>query len=272
MKRGRVAWRGAIHEVMDAGPVGASPGDAHFRLANRQLVDPREAVWLPPLAPTERPRTIFAVEANYADHVRELEFKAPDRPVIFLKGVNSLIGHRGVTPRPADATYMHHGCGLAVVIGKSARRVTRADAYEYIGGYTVANDYTIRDYLENYYRPNFRVKSRDACTPIGPWLVDASDVRNPMNLRLTTTVNGTLTQRGSTADMVFDIAFLIAYLSAFMTLSPGDIILTGTPDGVSGVHAGDEVITEVGGIGRLMNTIVHEGSGDAEAPSPPTSG
>ncbi len=193
MKRGRVAWRGAIHDVVDAGAGGGSPGDAHIRLANHQLVDPREVVWLPPLPPTERPRTIFAVEGNYADHARDLEFKAPEQPVIFLKGINSLIGHRGITPRPADATYMHYGCGLGVVIGRSARRVTRADAYEYIEGYTVANDYTVRDYLENYYRPNFRVKSRDACTPIGPWLVDAADVRNPMNLRLTTTVNGTVT-------------------------------------------------------------------------------
>jgi len=244
----------------------------HLRLANHQRVDLSEAVWLPPLAPTERPRTIFAVEANYADHARNLEFKAPELPAIFLKGVNSLVGHRGITPRPADATYMHYGCSLAVVIGRSARRVTRADAYEYIEGYCVANDFTVRDYLENYYRPNFRVKSRDACTPIGPWLVDAGDVRNPMNLRMSTTVNGTVTQRGSTADMVFDIAFLIAYLSAFMTLSPGDIILTGSPDGASGVHAGDEVITEVGGIGRLMSTVVEDVAGESAAASRTTSG
>jgi len=258
--------------VVDAGPEGGTPGDTRPRLANHQLVDAREVVWLPPLPSTERPRTIFAVEANYADHARDLEFKAPERPVIFLKGVNSLLGHRGATPRPADATYMHYACSLAVVIGRSARRVTRADAYEYIEGYTVANDYTVRDYLENYYRPNFRVKSRDACTPIGPWLVDAADVRNPMNLRLTTTVNGTVTQRGSTGDMVFDIAFLIAYLSAFMTLSPGDIILTGTPDGVSGVHAGDEVITEIGGIGRLMSTVVEDAADDGAVASGTASG
>jgi 5-oxopent-3-ene-1,2,5-tricarboxylate decarboxylase/2-hydroxyhepta-2,4-diene-1,7-dioate isomerase len=91
---------------------------------------------------------------------------------------------------------------------------------------------------------------------MGPWLVDADDVKHPMNLRMTTTVNGTVTHRGNTGDMLFDIAFLIAHLSGFMTLSPGDVILTGAPEGLSGVHPGDEVVTEIGGIGRLVNTVV----------------
>jgi 5-oxopent-3-ene-1,2,5-tricarboxylate decarboxylase/2-hydroxyhepta-2,4-diene-1,7-dioate isomerase len=254
VKRARVAWMGAIHDATEA--------DGRLRLADGRSVDETEVVWLPPLQPTARPRTIFALGLNYADHAKELAFKAPDEPLIFLKGENSLIGHRGQTLRPADATYMHYECELAVVVGRTARRVTRADAYDYVGGYTVANDYAIRDYLENYYRPNLRVKSRDTCTPIGPWLVDAEDVRHPMNLRLTTTVNGSVTQRGSTADMVFDIAYLIAHLSGFMTLSPGDIILTGTPEGLAGVHPGDEVVTEIGDIGRLVNTIV----GDERSP------
>jgi 5-oxopent-3-ene-1,2,5-tricarboxylate decarboxylase/2-hydroxyhepta-2,4-diene-1,7-dioate isomerase len=155
---------------------------------------------------------------------------------------------------------MHYACELAVVIGRTARRVTRTDAYEYVLGYTVANDYVVRDYLDNYYSPNLRAASRDACTPLGPWLVDAGDVRDPMNLRLRTLINGAITQQGSTRDMVFDIRFLIAYLSAFMTLFCGDVILTGTPDGLGGVHDGDEVVTEVDGIGSLRNTIVGESS------------
>src|SRR5690606_41581807 len=105
-----------------------------------------------------------------------------------------------------------------------ARNVSQQDAYDYIAGYTVANDYAIRDYLENYYRPNLRVKNRDGCTPIGPWLVDAADVPDPMDLVLSTSVNGKETQRGTTRDMVFSIPWLIEYLSAIMTLSPGDII------------------------------------------------
>ena len=248
MKRARVIWNGAVHDATEAA--------GRLRLDTGELVCESDVVWLPPLKPTERPRTIFALGLNYADHARELAFKAPEEPLIFLKSESTLIGHREQTQRPPDATYMHYECELAVVIGRTARRVTRADAYGYVAGYTVANDYAIRDYLENYYRPNLRVKNRDGCTPIGPWLVDAQDVKNPMNLRLSTTLNGSVTQRGSTADMIFDIAFLIAYLSAFMTLSPGDVILTGTPEGLVGVHPGDEVVTEIGGIGRLVNTIV----------------
>lgn len=248
MRHARVAWMGAIHDAAEVG--------GRLQLANGCIVEETDVVWLPPLPPTEQQRTIFALDLNYADQAKELTFKAPDAPSIYLKGANALVGHRGQTLRPVDVTYMRYECALAVVIGRTARRVTRADAYDYVSGYTVANDYAVRDYLENYYRPNLRVKGRDACTPIGPWLVDAADVKHPMNLRMTTTVNGTVTQRGSTGDMVFDIAFLIAHLSSFMTLSPGDVILTGTPEGLSGVHPGDEVVTEIGGIGRLVNTIV----------------
>ena len=142
------------------------------------------------------------------------------------------------------------------MIGKTARRVLKTNAYDYVAGYTVANDYAIRDYLENYYRPNFRVKSRDCATPLGPWLVDAADVADPMNLHLRTLVNGRVTQEGNTRDMIFDIPALIAYLSEFMTLSPGDIILTGTPEGLADVEVGDEVVTEIEGIGSLKNTII----------------
>jgi 5-oxopent-3-ene-1,2,5-tricarboxylate decarboxylase/2-hydroxyhepta-2,4-diene-1,7-dioate isomerase len=144
----------------------------------------------------------------------------------------------------------------AVVIGKTARRVTRTDAYEYVQGYSVANAYVVRDYLEDDGVPNLRASGRDACTPIGPWMVDAGDIRDPMNLRLRTLINGGITQQGSTRDMVFDIRFLIAYLSAFMTLYAGDVILTGTPDGLVGVQEGDEVVAEIDGVGRLSNTIV----------------
>ena len=192
---------------------------------------------------------------NYADHARELSFQAPDQPLVFLKAPGTLLGHRGITRRPPGADYMHYECELAVVIGQAARRVPKETALSFVRGYTVANDYAIRDYLENYYRPNFRVKSRDASTPLGPWLVDAADVADPMNLRLRTTVNGKVTQEGSTRDMIFTVPVLIEYLSSFLTLSPGDIILTGTPEGLANVEPGDDVVTEIEGIGRLINTI-----------------
>ena len=174
---------------------------------------------------------------------------------MFLKGENTLIGHRGVTLRPPGVQFMHYECELTVVIGRTARHVRRTDAYDFIAGYTVANDYAVRDYLENWYRPNLRVKNRDTCTPIGPWLVDAADLPDPMQLALHTTVNGATTQSGNTRDMIFDLPFLVEYFSSFMTLQPGDLILTGTPDGVVDCRYGDVVVTEIEGIGALHNTI-----------------
>ena len=151
---------------------------------------------------------------------------------------------------------MHYECELTVVIGKTARKVRRDDAYDFVAGYTVANDYAIRDYLENWYRPNLRVKNRDGCTALGPWFVPAGLVADPHALDLRTLVNGRVTQHGNTRDLINDVPALIAYLSSFMTLSPGDVILTGTPEGVVDVQPGDEVVTEIDGIGRLVNTIV----------------
>ena len=223
-------------------------------LATGEFVREDQVEWLPPIVPG----TIYALGLNYADHAKELSFQAPKEPLIFLKGPNTLCGHRALSERPRDVMHMHYECELAVVIGKPARNVKQADALNYVLGYTVANDYAFREYLENYYRPNLRVKSRDAATPIGPWLVDAADVPNPMNLRLTTTVNGRFTQEGSTRDMIFSISALIEHLSGFLTLCPGDIILTGTPEGLENVAPGDVVITEIENIGALSNTIVEQ--------------
>lgn len=246
MKRARVCYAGAVHP--------ATPHEHGLRLADGRVVRESDVVWLPPF----EARTVFALALNYADHARELAFKAPEEPLVFLKGRNTLMGHRGVTRRPADAAFMHYECELAVVIGRSAKNVPRERALEFVEGYTVANDYAIRNFLENYYRPNLRVKSRDTCTPIGPWLVDAADVPDPMNLRLSTRVNGKLTQDGNTRDMIFDVPALIAYLSSFMSLGPGDVILTGTPDGLADVQPGDEVATEIEGIGRLVHTMADD--------------
>jgi 5-oxopent-3-ene-1,2,5-tricarboxylate decarboxylase/2-hydroxyhepta-2,4-diene-1,7-dioate isomerase len=127
-----------------------------------------------------------------------------------------------------------------------------------VAGYMIANDYAIRDYLENYYRPNLRVKNRDGGTVLGPWFVDAADIDDVAQLELRTYVNGTLHQKGNTRDLVTSIPALIEYLSSFMTLAPGDIILTGTPEGVVNVNAGDEVVCEIDGLGRLVNAIASD--------------
>ena len=252
MKHARIAWSGAIQQAVE------EHGRLHITQGPHQghRVAFDDVVWLPPLSPVARPRTVIALGLNYADHAKELAFKAPEEPLAFMKGEASLIGHKAFTKRPEQVAYMHYECELAVVIGRTARRVKKADAYDFVGGYSVANDYAIRDYLENWYRPNLRVKNRDTCTPIGPWLVDAADIPNPMALKLQTTVNGQVTQSGSTADMIFDVPTLIEYFSSFMTLNPGDLILTGTPDGIVNVNPGDVVVTEIEGIGALTNTLV----------------
>ncbi len=247
MKHARVAYAGAVHHA-------TSEGGGKLRLEDGRLLSEDSVVWLPPVMPG----VILALGLNYVDHAKELKFDAPKEPLAFPKARNSLLGHRGFTRRPRNVTFMHYECEFGVVIGKTARSVLREHAYEFVAGYTIANDYAIRDYLENYYRPNLRVKSRDESTPLGPWLVDASDIANPMNLNLMTSVNGITTQQGNTKDMVFDVRALIEYFTAFMTLQPGDLILTGTPVGLVDVKPGDEVVTEIEGIGRLVNTIVED--------------
>ncbi|MDO8778271.1 MAG: fumarylacetoacetate hydrolase family protein [Burkholderiaceae bacterium] len=246
MKSARVAYSGAIHA--------ATPHTDGLRLADGRVVAEDAVVWLPPF----EVGTIIALGLNYADHAKELSFGAQEEPLAFLKGLGSVVGHNAVTRRPDGVKFMHYECELAVVIGKTARRVKRAEAMAHVAGYTVANDYAIRDYLENWYRPNLRVKNRDGGTVLGPWLVDAADIGDTVHLPLRTLVNGKVTQQGNTRDFVFDIPYLIEYLSAFMTLEAGDVILTGTPEGVVDVKQGDEVVCEIDGIGRLVNTIASD--------------
>jgi len=246
MKRARVAYSGAIHE--------AAPHERGLQLADGRIVAEDAVVWLPPF----EVGTIIALGLNYADHAKELSFGKQEEPLVFLKGPGAVIGHRGQTRRPNGVTFMHYECELAVVIGAPGRHIARADAMRHVAGYTVANDYAIRDYLENWYRPNLRVKNRDGGTVLGPWFVDAADIGAPVELDLRTFVNGRLTQQGNTRDLVHGIPALIEYLSGFMTLNPGDVILTGTPEGVVNVDVGDEVVTEIDRIGRLVNTIVDD--------------
>lgn len=256
MKQGRVGYGGAVHSCTPT-------LDGRVRLADGRVVHETDVLWLAPF----EARTIFTLALNYADHATELAAKSSadqatfltaqkTEPIVFLKCANSVVGHRSLTRRPKDAEFMHYECELAVVIGREGRHIRRGDAMAYVGGYTVANDYAIRNFLEPYYRPNLRVKSRDGGTVLGPWLVPASDIPDPMNLRLTTHVAGRLVQEGCTADMIHDIPSLIEYLSGIMTLSPGDVILTGTPKGSVDVPVGEEVVCEVEHVGRLVNTLI----------------
>jgi 5-oxopent-3-ene-1,2,5-tricarboxylate decarboxylase/2-hydroxyhepta-2,4-diene-1,7-dioate isomerase len=213
-----------------------------------------EITWLSPI---EKPGTIFALGLNYADHASELSFSPPKEPLVFLKHANCITGHKQACYRPDNISFQHYECELVAVIGKTAKNVKRENALEYISGYTVCNDFAIRDYLENYYRPNLRVKSRDSLLPLGPWITDAGDI-DVSDLKITTHVNGQLTQEGSTKDMIFNVPFLVEYLSQIMTLNPGDIIATGTPHGVVDLQVGDSVVCSIEQLGALENHMVSE--------------
>ena len=248
MKRARVSYQGQVLNVSEG-------ADKQLITETDTVLNEQEVTWLSPVA---EPGTIFALGLNYADHASELAFEPPKEPLVFIKGVNTLTGHKQNAYRPDNIDFQHYECELVAVIGKTARHVSREQALDYVAGFTVCNDFAIRDYLENYYRPNLRVKSRDALCPIGPWLVDVADAGDISNLQLTTTVNGEVTQQGSTADMIFDVPFLVSYLSQIMTLQPGDMIATGTPKGLKDMQPGDTVICEIENIGALETQIVSE--------------
>jgi len=245
MRRARVRHEGAIHDVTVA-PDGA------LRFPDGGVSE-ESVTWLPP-----KHGTFLALGLNYKDHAKELDFKPPEEPLLFLKASSSLTGHRRYSCRPDGVEMMHYEGELVVVAGRAASRVRRSEAMDFVLGYTIANDYAVRDYLEDFYRPNLRVKSRDALTPLGPYIVDKEAVDDPHALEIRTFVNGELRQQGNTRDLVFDIPFLLEYVTSFMTLQPFDMISTGTPKGVSNVVAGDEVVVEIESVGRLQSRVVAE--------------
>jgi 2-keto-4-pentenoate hydratase/2-oxohepta-3-ene-1,7-dioic acid hydratase in catechol pathway len=192
---------------------------------------------LPPVAPSK----IVAVGRNYADHAKELGNEAPAEPILFLKPPSALLPPNGTIVRPPQSQRVDFEGELAIVIGEGGT----------VLGYTCANDVTARD-LQKRDVQFTRAKSFDTFLPLGPCIdTDA----NPNDLRLTTRVNGETRQDGRTSMMVFDCAFLIAYISSVMTLLPGDVILTGTPAGVGPLAAGDVVEVEIEGIGTLRNVV-----------------
>lgn len=215
--------------------------------------DEADITWLPPF----EPGTIIGLALNYRDHAQELGLELPATPVLFIKAHNTLVGHRQPVVAPAGVSYMHYEAELGVVIGREGRRIDRAEAMRYVGGYTIVNDVTVRDFVTNMYRPPVKAKGFDTFGPMGPWLVEG-EIDDPHRLEVKTYVNGELRQHGNTRDLIFDVPAIIAYLSEFMTLRPGDVILTGTPKGISHIYPGDTVRIEIEGIGTLENPIVAE--------------
>lgn len=206
--------------------------------------------FVPLLAPAS-PSKIVAIGRNYAEHAKELGHEPPTEPIIFLKPPTSILPPGGTIVRPAISQRVDYEGELAIVVGREAKHVPAAKWRDYVLGFTCANDVTARD-LQKKDVQFTRGKGFDTFCPLGPCIETEID---PSRLRLVTRVNGEIRQDGSTSDMVFDCGFLIEFISAVMTLVPGDVILTGTPSGVGPLASGDAVEVEIEGIGTLRNPV-----------------
>lgn len=208
-----------------------------------------------------RPSKIIAIGRNYAEHAAETGSAIPKTPLIFAKFPSSIISTgETITWRETITTQVDWEGELAVVIGKRARNVTEDDAYNYVFGYTIANDVSARDLQLRTDTQWTRGKSLDTFCPLGPWIVTRDEIADPHDLRVSTRVNGEVMQDGHTGSMMFKIPMLVAYCSQMFTLEPGDLILTGTPPGVGEGHKppvylknGDVVTVTIDGIGELSN-------------------
>jgi 2-keto-4-pentenoate hydratase/2-oxohepta-3-ene-1,7-dioic acid hydratase in catechol pathway len=197
-------------------------------------------------APVE-PYKILCVGRNYAAHAKELGNEVPAEPLLFLKPKTAILGHGGVIELPPESSRVEHEAELGVVIGKTARRVSRERALDHVFGYTCVCDVTARD-LQKKDGQWSRAKGFDGFCPVGPWIETELD---PRALRVRCLVNGVVKQDGSTSQMVFDVAALIEYASRAMTLEPGDLLVTGTPEGVGLISSGDTLTVDIERIGAL---------------------
>jgi 2-keto-4-pentenoate hydratase/2-oxohepta-3-ene-1,7-dioic acid hydratase in catechol pathway len=223
----------------------------HRYLVNGQVQEgpalPLAAQLLPPVTPSK----IVAVGRNYAEHAKELGNEPPPEPNIFLKAPTTLLAPGGTIVRPPISERVDYEGELAMVIAREARNVPRAQWREYVRGFTCANDVTARD-LQKRDVQFTRAKSFDTFCPLGPCIETDLD---PSHLRLQTRVNGHTKQDANTSQMIFPCGVLIEFITAVMTLLPGDVILTGTPAGVGPLAAGDVVEVEIEGIGTLRNVV-----------------
>ncbi|MEL3960287.1 fumarylacetoacetate hydrolase family protein [Lysinibacillus endophyticus] len=218
-----------------------------------------EIEWLSPIPRT--PKNILCIGKNYDEHAKEMgATAAPTDIVVFTKSPTSIAADGQVLPiHTSETDSLDYEGELAVVIGKVGKNIAKNQALDYIFGYTIANDITARD-LQDRHKQYFLGKSLDGSCPLGPYVVTKDEIPNPQNLTIVTKVNGAIRQNGSTKDMVFSVEELVSILSQYVTLEPGDVILTGTPAGVGKgmtppvyLKAGDEVKISIEGIGTLSN-------------------
>jgi len=212
------------------------------------LVPFGEVHLLAPVFPTK----VVGIGRNYAEHAAERGVEVPAEPVIFLKPATAVVGPEAPVAIPPEAGEVHHEAELAVVVGRVARRVAAEDAAAYILGYTAGNDVSARD-LQKRDGQWTRAKGFDTFCPLGPAIETELD---PTGLAIACRVNGETRQDGNTADMVFGVGELLAFVSRVMTLLPGDVLLTGTPAGVGSIRPGDRMEVEIERIGVLRNPVV----------------
>ena len=264
--------RYVVYQVDGAPRLGALIGDAvvdlgpDFDRLTDGLVPPADAARVPLsdtrlLAPVPRPGKIICVGRNYRDHVGEKAMAIPDRPMLFAKFANAVVGPGMPIVRPRSTTQLDLECELAVVIGHTARRVERDQALDAVFGYTILIDVSARDHQRDDGQW-LRAKGSDTFAPIGPCVVSRDELGDGSGLRIRSSVNGEAWQDSTTDQMIFDVPAIIAYVSANITLEPGDLIATGTPAGVGQYHdpprflqPGDVVRCEIEGIGVLENPV-----------------
>jgi 5-oxopent-3-ene-1,2,5-tricarboxylate decarboxylase / 2-hydroxyhepta-2,4-diene-1,7-dioate isomerase len=208
-----------------------------------------DAVHLPPSEPTK----IICVHLNYSSRVDEFMTKLPPAPTYFHKPITALTGHGADVVRPEGCEWLNYEGEIAIVIGRTCRNVSPAEAGDYIAGYSVANDYGLHDFRDTDAGSMLRVKGSDTLCPVGPALVTDWDFRGK---QIRTLVNGEVRQDGNTDEMEWDMHYLVADIARTITLVPGDILLSGTPANSRTVYPGDVVTVEVEGLGALTNTIV----------------
>jgi 5-oxopent-3-ene-1,2,5-tricarboxylate decarboxylase/2-hydroxyhepta-2,4-diene-1,7-dioate isomerase len=226
----------------------------HIVTTEGQELSAREVTWLAPVVPSK----IVGLALNYSDHAQELGLEKPPEPALFFKPPSALTGHLRPIYYPHGAAHCHYETEVAVVMGRRCRGVKPEQALNYVRGYTIANDFTCRDFITNFFRPPVRAKGFDTFCPLGPAVYSPELIPDPGTLEITTRVNGEIRQSGNTRHLTMPIPEIIAYLSSFMTLEPDDVILSGTPKGISPVYAGDRIVCEIEGLGALINPVEPE--------------
>jgi len=208
-----------------------------------EKIDAGSARLLAPVLPTK----IVGVGLNYTDHAAELGMETPDEPILFLKPAETLLGPGGTVVYPSQSERIDYEAELAVVIGERTRSVEPRDALDHVLGYTCGLDITARD-LQVTDGQWTRAKSFDTFCPLGPWVQTELD---PGGLAIELRLNGEVRQSSNTSRMIFDVPFLVSFISSVMTLNPGDVIMTGTPPGVGEISPGDDIEVSIEGIGTL---------------------